>query len=158
MAEVFGVVVSALTVAEMAGKFGSSVGKLKKLWDEVQDVPENMRRIMRQLEILKPVLAEIEAEYTQQSHQVHDSNAASPSREYCQQAVADLEALAEDLQHQINTAKKSRRSITKLKVTFRKDEIRGYRERIQFAMQLLNLSHQTYTVLVCSEPACLPET
>ncbi|CCF40308.1 hypothetical protein CH063_02321 [Colletotrichum higginsianum] len=87
MAEVFGVVVSALTVAEMAGKFGASIVKLKKLWDEVQDVPNEIAHLVRQLEILRPVLAEMEAEFSQRTHRVHRDSAANLSMEYCQQAV-----------------------------------------------------------------------
>ncbi|KAK1962145.1 hypothetical protein LY78DRAFT_720388 [Colletotrichum sublineola] len=148
MAEVFGVVVSALTVAEMAGKFGGSIIKLKKLWDEVQDVPNEISQLVRQLELLRPVLAEMESEFTQQTHKAYHNSAANLSMEYCQQAVAELDALAEDLRLKIDAAKRSRRNITKPKVTFKKEQIRGYQEKIQFALQLLSLSQQTYTICV----------
>ncbi|GKT57535.1 hypothetical protein ColTof4_09527 [Colletotrichum tofieldiae] len=146
MAEVFGVVVSALTVAEMAGKFGTSLIKLKKLWNEVQDVPNEIAQLFRQLELLRPVLAEMESEFTQQTHKVYQNSAANLSMEYCQQAVGEFDALAEDLQSRIDAAKRSKRNITKLKVTFKKDQIRSYQEKIQFALQLLCLSQQTYTM------------
>ncbi|WQF81257.1 hypothetical protein CDEST_06271 [Colletotrichum destructivum] len=153
MAEVFGVVVSALTVAEMAGKFGASIVKLKKLWDEVQDVPNEIAHLFRQLEILRPVLAEMEAEFSQRTHRVHHDSAANLSMEYCQQAVGELDALAEELQSRINAARRSRRHITKLKVTFRKEQIQAYQDKIRFALQLLALSQQTYTIsLVKSRP------
>ncbi|KAK2025417.1 hypothetical protein LX32DRAFT_642776 [Colletotrichum zoysiae] len=158
MAEVFGVVVTALTVAEMAGKFGGSIVKLKKLWDEVQDVPNEIARLVRQLELLRPVLAEMESGFTQQTHKACHNSAANLSMEYCQQAVAELDALAEDLRSRIDAAKRSRRNITKLKVTFKKEQIRGYQEKIQFALQLLSLSQQTYTIsLVKSRFLTFPE-
>ncbi|KAK2016496.1 hypothetical protein LZ32DRAFT_80181 [Colletotrichum eremochloae] len=143
MAEVFGVVVSALTVAEMAGKLGGGIIKLKKLWDEVQDVPNEISQLVQQLEILTSLLAAMESEFTQQTEKVYRN-----SLNYCQQVVADLDALVEDLQSRIDAAKKSRRNITKLKVTFKKEQIRGYQEKIQFALQLLSLSQQTYTISV----------
>ncbi|KAK6226413.1 hypothetical protein QIS74_02460 [Colletotrichum tabaci] len=146
MAEVFGVVVSALTVAEMAGKFGASIVKLKKLWDEVQDVPNEIAHLFRQLEILRPVLAEMEAEFSQRTHRVHHDSAANLSMEYCQQAVGELDALAEELQSRINAARRSRRHITKLKVTFKREQIQAYQEKIRFAMQLLTSSQQSYTM------------
>ncbi|KZL78236.1 hypothetical protein CT0861_07881, partial [Colletotrichum tofieldiae] len=148
MAEVFGVVVSALTVAEMAGKFGTSLIKLKKLWNEVQDVPNEIAQLFRQLELLRPVLAEMESEFTQQTHKVYQNSAANLSMEYCQQAVGELDALAEDLQSRINAAKRSKRNIAKFKVAFKKEQIRSYQEKIQFALQLLCLSQQTYTISV----------
>ncbi|KAI8230469.1 hypothetical protein K4K57_006885 [Colletotrichum sp. SAR 10_99] len=147
MAEVLGVVSSAIAVAELAGKFGLSVMKLKKLWDEIQDIPEEMNRIMRQLEILKPVLAGMEADFVQQQrHKVYSNSASNlqASIEYCRDAVNDLESLAEDLQARISTAKRSRRNITKLKVSFKKEDIRKYQERIGWALHLISLSQQSY--------------
>ncbi|KAF4872760.1 hypothetical protein CGCSCA1_v008108 [Colletotrichum siamense] len=147
MAEVLGVVSSAIAVAELAGKFGLSVMKLKQLWDEIQDIPEEMNRIMRQLEILKPVLAGMEADFVQQQrHKVYSNSATNlhASVEYCRDAVNDLESLAEDLQARISTAKRSRRNITKLKVSFKKEDIRKYQERIGWALHLISLSQQSY--------------
>ncbi|KAI8303717.1 hypothetical protein K4K61_006781 [Colletotrichum sp. SAR11_59] len=146
MAEVLGVVSSAIAVAELAGKFGLSVMKLKQLWDEIQDIPEEMNRIMRQLEILKPVLAGMEADFVQRRHKVYFNSATNlqASIEYCRDAVNDLENLAEDLQARISTAKRSRRNITKLKVSFKKEDIRKYQERIGWALHLISLSQQSY--------------
>ncbi|KAF3800684.1 hypothetical protein GCG54_00003583 [Colletotrichum gloeosporioides] len=147
MAEVLGVVSSAIAVAELAGKFGLSVMKLKQLWDEIQDIPEEMNRIMRQLEILKPVLAGMEADFVQQQrHKVYSNNATNlyASIEYCRDAVNDLESLAEDMQARISTAKRSRRNITKLKVSFKKEDIRKYQERIGWALHLISLSQHSY--------------
>ncbi|EFQ33007.1 uncharacterized protein GLRG_08151 [Colletotrichum graminicola M1.001] len=129
MAEVFGVV-------------------LKKLWDEVQDVPNEISRLVRQLELPRPVLAEMESEFTQQTHKVYHNSAASLSMEYCQQAVAELDALAEDLRSRIDAAKRSRRNITKLKAALKKEQIQGYQEKMQFALSLLSLSQQTHTISV----------
>ncbi|KAH9240094.1 hypothetical protein K456DRAFT_1035097 [Colletotrichum gloeosporioides 23] len=121
--------------------------KLKQLWDEIQDIPEEMNRIMRQLEILKPVLAGMEADFVQQQRDKVYLNSATnlqASIEYCRDAVNDLESLAEDLQARISTAKRSRRNITKLKVSFKKEDIRKYQERIGWALHLISLSQQSY--------------
>lgn len=135
MAEVFGVVASALAVAELAGKLGVSVLRLQELWREVQDVPENINQLTRQLDLLRPILLDMEFQ---------NDATASLSIQYCQQAVDELESLAADIQRQIISAKRSLRTITKLKVSFRKDTIRGYHERLQFSMQMLSLAQQTH--------------
>ncbi|KAF6794618.1 hypothetical protein CSOJ01_13661 [Colletotrichum sojae] len=139
MAEVFGVVISVLTVAEMAGKLGSSVLRLQRLWREVQDVPENINQLTRQLDLLRPILLDMESQ-----HSDNDQTTTSLSIQYCHQAVDELERLAEDLQRQIVSAKKSLRTITKLKVTFKKDAMRGYHERLQLSMHMLSLAQQTH--------------
>ncbi|KAJ0165384.1 hypothetical protein CTA2_11427 [Colletotrichum tanaceti] len=88
----------------------------------------------------------MEAEFSQRTHRVRHDSAANLSMEYCQQAVGELDALAEELQARISAARRSRRSIAKLKVTFKKEQIQGYQEKIRFALQLLALSQQTYTM------------
>ncbi|KAK1528306.1 hypothetical protein CPAR01_12864 [Colletotrichum paranaense] len=64
MAEAFGVVVSAFTVVEIAGKLGSSTIKLKKLWNEVQDVPREINQLVEQVDILNAILTEMDVELT----------------------------------------------------------------------------------------------
>lgn len=73
-----------------------------------------------------------------------DHVTARMSIQYCQQAVDELDRLADDLGRQITTTRKSLRTIAKLKVTFKKDTIRGYQERPQFSMQMLSLAQQTH--------------
>lgn len=60
MAEVFGAVASALAVAELLAK---SVSKVKKLWDEVQDVPDEIAWIIEQLDHYKLAVKAVEAAF-----------------------------------------------------------------------------------------------
>ncbi|KAK1997367.1 hypothetical protein LX36DRAFT_721161 [Colletotrichum falcatum] len=147
MAEVFGVVVSALTVAGMASTFSASILKLNRFWGEVQDAPGEISQHIRQLAIVKPMLEEMEAGLRDEGRQrrVRDSSVAGLSMGYCRQAVDELELLAEDLQGRIGRARRSR-GLVRLKVTLKKDVLQRYHERIQFALQLLALSQQTYII------------
>ncbi|KAF6842850.1 hypothetical protein CMUS01_02652 [Colletotrichum musicola] len=111
MAEVFGAVASALALAEL---FAKSVSKVKKLWDEVQDVPDEVAWLLEQLG--------------------HYKLAA------CRVAVENLEALAVDLQSQINVAKKPKRNIAKLKVSLKKDAIQKHQQRLNFIFNMLSMS------------------
>ncbi|KAK1688432.1 hypothetical protein BDP55DRAFT_655910 [Colletotrichum godetiae] len=141
MAEVFGVVVSAFTVVEIAGKLGSSTIKLKKLWDEVQEVPSEMNQLVGMVDILNATLTELDRAFDKAG----DPNFGTldVSLNWCQQAATDLDTLATDLQQQIATAKRFRRRITKLKVTFKKDLIRSCEQKVQTALQILSLSLST---------------
>ncbi|TDZ51514.1 hypothetical protein CTRI78_v007600 [Colletotrichum trifolii] len=140
MAEAIWLVSSIITVVGVAGKLGISVIKLRKLWDEVQDVPESIHQLIIQLELLKPVLAQMEAEFINPEHGVNSSTAlaANMSLQYCVDAVGNLETLVEDLGRQVSAAKKSKRSYAKFKVTFKKDVIKSYQEKIQFSLQVLS--------------------
>ncbi|KAI3552053.1 hypothetical protein CSPX01_00729 [Colletotrichum filicis] len=141
MAEAFGVVVSAFTVVEIAGKLGSSTIKLKKLWNEVQDVPREINQLVEQVDILNAILTEMDVELSKAG--TPSIGTSDASLRCCQQVANELEILATDLQQQILTAKKSRRSITKLRVTLKKDLIQSCQQKLQFALQMALLSQNT---------------
>ncbi|KAL0940584.1 uncharacterized protein CTRU02_203347 [Colletotrichum truncatum] len=142
MAEVFGTVASALAVAELLVK---SVFKIKKLWDEVQDVPEEINRLIKELELLSPVIGAVEAVYEQQKH-LPLGSIAGPIILACREVVGHLETLSAELQDQIFTARRPLRNITKLKVTFRKDWIRVHQEKLKSIVKALSLSLQAHSV------------
>ncbi|KAK1458881.1 hypothetical protein CMEL01_01880 [Colletotrichum melonis] len=141
MAEAFGVVVSAFTVVEIAGKLGSSTIKLKKLWNEVQDVPREINQLVEQVDILNAILTEMDVELSKAG--TPSTGTSDASLRCCQQVANELEILATDLQQQILTAKKSRRSITKLRVTLKKDLIQSCQQKLHFALQMALLSQNT---------------
>ncbi|KAH6990288.1 hypothetical protein EDB80DRAFT_168178 [Ilyonectria destructans] len=144
MAEVLGIVTSVITVIETAGKLGTSAIKLKQLWDEVQDVPESIKRQMQHLDMLTPVLEDMEYEFQQTRNMVRNDRTARRSLENCRKVVADLEELVEDMQSQVTGAKKGRRTTAKFKVTLKKAVVQQYHERLGSALQLLAMSQQTY--------------
>ncbi|KXH42053.1 hypothetical protein CNYM01_08403 [Colletotrichum nymphaeae SA-01] len=141
MAEAFGIVVSAFTVVEIAGKLGSSAIKLKKLWNEAQNVPHEISQLVEQVDILNTILADMDRELSQAS--APSIGTSDASLKCCQQVVNELEILATDLQQQILTAKKSRRSITKLRVTLKRDLVQSCQQKLQFALQMALLSQNT---------------
>ena len=144
MAEVIGVVSGVLTLAGVAGKAGASVLTLKRLWDEVKDVPDSINFLMMQLEHLNPVLQDMENEFSQVRAAIQNDSRTHLSQQYARQAVQDLEGLVNDLQQQVSCKKGMKGNIAKFKVTLKKDLIRGYQERLQHALQLVSLSQQTH--------------
>ncbi|KAK2008263.1 hypothetical protein LZ32DRAFT_540260 [Colletotrichum eremochloae] len=148
MAEVFGVVVSALTVADMASKLGASIFKLSRLWEEVKDAPEDISERIMQLAIMKPVLEETEARLRNDDdgqHGIRHSSTADASVEYCRQAVNKLDLLAKDLQERISKAKTTRGKLkAQFQVPLKKDVLQRYDKQIKFALEMLALSQQTY--------------
>ncbi|KAF6815715.1 hypothetical protein CSOJ01_03395 [Colletotrichum sojae] len=136
MAEVFGTVASALAVAELLAK---SVSKVKKLWDEVQDVPDEVAWLIEQLGHYKLAVQAVEAAFHRQDG-ASPNNAAESALQACRVAVGNLGALAVDLQSQITVAKKSKRNIAKLKVSLKKDTIQKHQQRPNFIFNMLSMS------------------
>ncbi|KAK1639336.1 hypothetical protein BDP81DRAFT_420784 [Colletotrichum phormii] len=100
-----------------------------------------MNQLVGMVDILNATLTELDRAFDKAG----DPNFGTldVSLKLCQQAANDLDTLATDLQQQIATAKKFRRRITKLKVTFKKDLIRSCEQKVQTALQILSLSLST---------------
>ncbi|KAI8680351.1 hypothetical protein NCS57_00315600 [Fusarium keratoplasticum] len=148
MAEVLGVVSSIIAIVGVAGKLGTSTFKLKRLWDEVQDVPTNIQRCIEQLEILAPAIQDMESEFERTREMVQNDTAAKRSLEYSQKAMDTLDALIKDMEGRIESARRGKKLLTQLKVRLKKDVLEEHQQRLQFALQLVSLSQQTYLIAV----------
>jgi hypothetical protein len=144
MAELLGLASSIITVVGVAGKLGTSTIRLKRLWDEVQDVPDSIQRCIEHLELLAPAIEEMDDEFQRTRIMVQNDSAAKRSLEYSRKAVATLESLARDMESQLITTKKGRRLAAQLKVRMKKEVIEEHQQQLQSVLQLVILSQQTY--------------
>ncbi|KAM0558031.1 hypothetical protein ACHAPJ_005198 [Fusarium lateritium] len=146
MAEILGLASSIITVVGVAGKLGTSTIRLKRLWDEVQDVPSSIRRCIEQLDLLAPAIEEMDTEFQKTRDMVQHDSAAKRSLEYSQKAVETLETLVRDMEKHINSERKSKRLLAQLKVRVKKEVIEEQQQQLNFALQLVSLSQQTYLI------------
>ncbi|KAF5601305.1 cholin permease [Fusarium pseudocircinatum] len=146
MAEILGLASSIITIVEVAGKLGTNTIRLKRLWDEVQDVPASIQRCIEQLEILAPAIEEMDHEFEKTRNMIQNDSAAKRSLEYSRKAVETLDTLVRDMETQISAAKTSRRLVAQLKVRIKRDVIEDHQHRLTSALQLLSLSQQTYLI------------
>ncbi|SCO81627.1 uncharacterized protein FRV6_05840 [Fusarium oxysporum] len=93
MAEILGLASSIITIVEVAGKLGTNTIRLKRLWDEVQDVPASIQRCIEQLEILTPAIEEMDHEFEKTRNMIQNDSAAKRSLKYSQKAVETLDTL-----------------------------------------------------------------
>jgi predicted nucleic acid-binding Zn-ribbon protein len=144
MAEILGLASSIITIVGVAGKLGTSTIRLKRLWDEVQDVPESIRRCIDHLELLAPAIEEMDNEFQQTRHMVQNDSAAKRSLEYSRKAVETLETLVRDMESQITATRKRKRFVAQFKVMIKKEVIEEHQRQLNSALQLISLSQQTY--------------
>jgi predicted nucleic acid-binding Zn-ribbon protein len=144
MAEILGLASSIITIVGVARKLGTSTVRLKRLWDEVQDVPESIRRCIDHLELLAPAIEEMDNEFQQTRHMVQNDSAAKRSLEYSRKAVETLETLVRDMESQITASRKRKRFVAQFKVIIKKEVIEEHQRQLNSALQLVSLSQQTY--------------
>ncbi|KAI1205285.1 uncharacterized protein F4807DRAFT_443459 [Annulohypoxylon truncatum] len=148
MAEAFGVVASGIAVAQVAGTAAGAVIKLKRLWEEVKNVPENIADLMEQIDCLDPALWEAEQHFIQNQlpPQLWDDTAAVRSAKYCRKALQNLTDVAEDLASQVNSKKKVERGISRVKVILKKGCLHNLERRLGTAVRMLESAQLGYIV------------
>ncbi|KAK6224011.1 hypothetical protein LQW54_000157 [Pestalotiopsis sp. IQ-011] len=150
MAEVLGVVASGIAVVDAAGQIGSGIIKLRRLWDEIKDVPETINSLMQQLELLAMVIGEME---TMQHSSAGDairpfnSKGMQLSMIRCREAMNTLDDLVSKLAMHVDSEKRSKRAKAKLKVALSKDNLAQCHNRLKDTVQLLQFAQGLYLEL-----------
>lgn len=147
MAEAIGIASGAITFATVVVQVGQSILTLKNCWDEMRDAPEDIRKLVREIELLGLILADIEDDLSQDSiySALEDNKHALKSFNLCKDAADDLDAICIDLSRDVHPSSRIRRSYKALRIVMQNGKIEKYRSRLQNVIQLLTLSQQCYT-------------
>ncbi|KAI1392454.1 uncharacterized protein F4822DRAFT_129772 [Hypoxylon trugodes] len=150
--EVVGVAASSITLLEVVTKVATGALKLKKLWDEVHDVPDMVLDLMREPDAIYSVLNEI-------ATGLENDCIAHQIPQHCQGAVDDLDDVVRDLSAHLNSSKRHTRTQVRIKVVIKKDMLGKSQERLQRAISLLNLAQQSYMLaFVKHQPVVIVES
>jgi len=108
------------------------VAKLRSLWSQVRNVPETICDLMKEMEILDPIVSEIEYEFgdgvARLSPLLFDDTAARLSEGYYREALRGLQELVKELEDQIESSQRSKRGMAKLKVVLKKEAVMRLQE------------------------------
>jgi hypothetical protein len=63
MAELVGAISGAITIGALTANVAMSVAKLKSYWDQLEDAPEDVRRLIEEIEILSLILDDIKDDH-----------------------------------------------------------------------------------------------
>lgn len=142
MAATLGTVASTIAVVEVGVKVGSTIWKLKKLWDEVQDVPETIKSHMASIASMEPLLNEIEEDL--QMPQVQRNPSMNRCSSNCRAVLRDLQNLVNDLSKDIDSKRMKRRYTKRMKVVLSKETLIHAQTKLQWAIQQLNTAQLHY--------------
>ncbi|KAI1329416.1 hypothetical protein F5Y16DRAFT_365952 [Xylariaceae sp. FL0255] len=148
MAEALSVAASGIAVAQIAAQVGSSIIKLKKLWDELQEVPSTIADLLEEINCLGALLSQAEQSFNQVDlpPMLWDNSATNASTAYCRKALDALTNLIDDLSLQLSRGGKRRVKVTSVKILLKKDQIKTLERKLQRAVQLLSFAQQSYLV------------
>ena len=146
MAEVVGVVAGGVGIGALAASIAKSVIKIKSFLDDMKDVPDDIGDMMEQLDVLQYLLSDIEDGQSRNPYPsfLLDQSPMTRSLSGCKKAADQLKSIVDDLNVDIDTNKKIHRKRASAKVVLDKRKLEKYQKRLERAISLLSLSHQSY--------------
>jgi hypothetical protein len=147
MAELVGMIASAVTFGTVVAQLTRSITCLKDFCEQIRNLPSDINWLVRDIEILGLVLSDIEAEFVQKpiTPGVNDSKHVRQSLEFCREAAVGLEITYKDLVQDIQSGSRIPRSYAMMKLVMRRSRVEKYKSRLQDVIRLLLLSQQYYT-------------
>jgi len=144
MAEVLGIVASGISVAQLAGQVTSSIIKLKDYWNQIQDAPADINRLLREIESLNLILCHIQDDRAGWTY-AGSNVGMQKSLELCKEGTDDLCGLVNQLREKMEGKKGWKKKVGAVKVVLKKEEIKQIKRRMKSAVRLLSLSYQCHT-------------
>ncbi|KAF5021388.1 hypothetical protein F66182_6577 [Fusarium sp. NRRL 66182] len=140
---------SIIAFVQIASEIGKCVVKTKQIWDQAQDLPEELQALILRLQSYKSIFE------TMQQHQVprHESCYALPTYSLVDDNLkASMKALqllgnsADDLISKLAAKKGLKRRLAAVKIAIGKDNLDRLTNRLNEAIGLLNLSLQAWSM------------
>jgi hypothetical protein len=150
MAEVIGVVSSAITFATVIAQVTESIITIKDCWSQFRDAPDDLQCLLRDLELFGIILAEIEEDLSQKdlAFALNGSKHATQSLQFCGEAATNLQALSDEILRDMHSSSRLRKSYAAAKMVMQRGKLERHKARLRNAIQLLSLSQQCYTRFV----------
>ena len=146
MTEIVGAVASGISIGTLIIGVTSSIVKLKHCFEQVHAAPDDITDLIEELEDLGFILADMEDQQRNPTFRlIIDSTSFSRCLQHCKQGADRLEGLTMTLSADLDAASNLRRKWGSAKVVLKNAQLDRYRVRLERAIRLLTLSHQSYT-------------
>ncbi|KAK2063253.1 hypothetical protein LY76DRAFT_230289 [Colletotrichum caudatum] len=132
---------SGIAFLQVGASTGKAILKAIQLWDQVKQLPDDLRAKIKRLRSLEPMLRQIEADFSKLPDlRVHP--AAQQSVAYAREAEATLRSHIEKLEGKIQGPKSNfRRRVNSIKIiTLKKEEMSTLERELAWAMETVQLA------------------
>lgn len=143
-----GIVSGGIAMAGLAGNLAKSTIALKALWDRFQHVPESIQSLLDHLEVIYPLIAEMEASFVACPTPLASMGTAASCVKLATKSLNALNGLAKDIQTNLDSTMARKRNKAKVKALLKADTMRQYQERLDAALRTLSLCLLTYNTYV----------
>ncbi|KAM3562412.1 hypothetical protein ARSEF4850_002802, partial [Beauveria asiatica] len=148
MAEVVGVVAAGIAFGEVVIKISSHVFTLKHMWKEFKEMPDSIKQLVRDIELLGSVLQEMEADMTSSTADgiVWGGGVGSLIVEACRSAFNTLSLSVNDVSQEVRATRGIKAALKKGKMVLNKDFWAKTEKRLQDVVGRLQIAQQWWLI------------
>ncbi|KAK5634798.1 hypothetical protein RRF57_010511 [Xylaria bambusicola] len=148
MAELIGIIGSSIAFIELAAKISVCILTIKSRLNEVKDVSSKLEGMMREIEILEPIVEAMSKEFSENSDDLFawNNDTTFLGIRYCEKALDELNCVLGDLVHEVDVRQKLRRYKATMKAIYKGDVLDRCHTRLQSAAHFLSLTQQWYII------------
>ena len=149
MAEVLGVLASGVAVTQLATAIVSGAQKLRRIWCELRDAPQDILQIVEELEILGQFLVFLQESLNSSPTDSGPKSNIERTIELSSNAARDLDDIVSKLyiEPDVDVGKRQKLKL-RVQTLLHKGEIDKIRERLRGDARYLNLAINCYTMSV----------
>lgn len=127
MAEVLGIIASSVQVAGLAGQIAGIGLKIRALYQELQDVPEELSFRLEEVQLLSEILS-------------RSNPVSSDVKSFCERCLSELGLVLEELESNVRKSRGIRKKVASTKVVLKKQLIQKLDNRLCRSVQFLQLA------------------
>jgi hypothetical protein len=145
MAEVIGIVSGAITFATVIVQIRNTITTLKECYDDLRDAPDDLRKLVREIELFGFIVADIGEALSQSPNlALGTSKYALKSFTLCKEAANELDTVCTDIVREMRSPNRLRRSLKSVMIVLQKGKIEKHKDHLKNVIRLLMLSQQCY--------------
>ncbi|KAL3295240.1 hypothetical protein RB213_005314 [Colletotrichum asianum] len=148
MAEILGLASGVIAVVDMTTKVGGASIKLKRLWDEVNEVPSVLLQKAELVQGLDELFDQAERQLATQTLPALYNNKIllQKSTTKARSILAELQVMIDGLLEQSTVGRRYKRKIGSTKVVLRKSEIKSLDAKLDEALTHFQMAQSLYTM------------
>ncbi|EEU48025.1 uncharacterized protein NECHADRAFT_75185 [Fusarium vanettenii 77-13-4] len=140
---------SIIAFVQITTEIAKCVIKTKKLWDQAQELPEDIQALILRLQCHQPIFDAMQQQLQHDDSlcSVQNDSLVRTNLDCCQMSLKTLQSTADDLISQLNAKKGLKRKLAAVKLALGKDGLDRLKNRLSESIELLKLSIMAWDIM-----------
>ncbi|WAO84119.1 Hypothetical protein NCS54_00132500 [Fusarium falciforme] len=141
---------SIVAFVQVGTEIAKCVIKTKKLWDQAQELPEDIQALIMRLQCYQPIFDAMQQQLQHDDSlcSVQNDSLVQTNLDCCKMSLKNLQSTSDDLLSQLNAKKGLKRKLAAVKLALGKDNLDRLKNRLSESIELLKLAIMAWDMAV----------